>query len=298
MDTHQLEIFITSAQYLNFTKASKRLNMVPSAISYSISVLENELNTKLFTRDNNTLSLTNDGEEFLRDAILISTIASNAKNRNEITRVGEEQKGKILIGFVFPEFIYKFIPNMRKFHQKHPGIELQNMQYDCITIARMMMNKQMDLAFGRQDMFSLDSDIAWKSLYQDPFQIVMHKEHFLADKESITIPMLSHECILVMNRKENPGMFDMIQHLFLSHKMMPNINDSSNHHLTTLMLAAMNMGIVIIPNQNICYMKLPEELICKELNDSQAYHEIGIAWNKGNISQSAANFLEEFGIIF
>ena len=73
MDTHQLEVFITAAQYLNFTQAAKRLNMVPSAVSHNIAMLESELSTKLFLRNKNKISLTVEGKLFLADAYLMKS---------------------------------------------------------------------------------------------------------------------------------------------------------------------------------------------------------------------------------
>ncbi|MCI8993999.1 MAG: LysR family transcriptional regulator [Eubacterium sp.] len=294
MDTHQLEIFIASAQYLNFTKASKHLNMVPSNVSHSISMLEHELDMKLFNRNNNKLSLTADGQEFLKDAIRITTIAANAKNRTRNMNIVD--KDVLALGVVYPEFIYKCIPTFRNFYKKYPMVNIQLMKYDSITVSRMLSDKQVDAAFGRLDMFTGDSNIRWKSLYKDPFMVVLHEDHPLAKEKEITIPMLRQELILLMNRKDNPGMFDMIQHLFLAHNMVPNTNDYSNHHLSTLILAAMNMGIVIIPYQNICYRQLPDGLVVKKLKDKNALHEIGIAWNNTYVSDTLSLFLKEFFI--
>ena len=51
MDTKQLEIFIAAARYLSFTETAASLSIAQSTVSYSISSLENELNTKLFIRN-------------------------------------------------------------------------------------------------------------------------------------------------------------------------------------------------------------------------------------------------------
>lgn len=292
MDIHQLEVFISAAQYLNFTEASRHLDMVPSAVSHSVAMLENELSVKLFHRNKNRLTLTREGSAFLADAYKMTMIANNAIARAKRSILGGE--GELRIGFVFPEFIEIFLPEMTNFYKKHEQVDTYYMQYDSVTISRMLDKNQLDIAFGRKGMFN--DNIQWVGLYKDPFKVVMHQDHPLARHAVLTPKMLQNEQILVMNRNSNPGMFDMITCLFRASDISPRINDRSNHHLTTLMLAAMNMGVVVIPHQNICYMKLPDVLVCRDLDDKLAYHEIGIAWNKTNENPAVRFFLDEFNV--
>lgn len=292
MDTRQLEVFVTAAQYLNFTKASKKLNMVPSAVSHNISALENELRKKLFTRDNNKLALTTSGEEFMKDAIRILTIANNATIRTK----AEEERENLQIGFVFPEFVLEYIPLLTAFSQEHTDINVVGRQHNSVILSTMLSEKKIDVAFARSEMFSRDSRIHWHKLYRDPFLVVLHRSHGLAEAKTLTVPMLKNETIIVMNRRVNPGMFDMIQHLFLSHGIIPRLNDDSDHHITSLVYAVMKKGIVILPRLNVNYLKLPEELVCIELDDPRACHEIGIAWNEKNIGRPVSLLLDQFQI--
>lgn len=292
MDTRQLEVFITAAQYLNFTKASKQLNMVPSAVSHSISMLENELDKKLFKRDNNKLTLTKSGEAFLMDAIRVLTIVNNAMIRTK----AEEQKENLQIGFVYPEFILEYVPLISDFSKEHANINITGSQHDSVTLSALLSEKKIDVAFARHEMFSRDNRIHWVKLYRDPFLVVLHKTHELASEERLTIPMLKNETIIVMNRRINPGMFDMIQHLFMSHNIVPHLNDDSDHHITSLMYTVMQKGIVIVPRLNISYLNLPDDLVCVELDDQKAYHEIGIAWNDENLSKPVSLFLDQFKV--
>jgi DNA-binding transcriptional LysR family regulator len=50
MEIRQFKTFITVADVLSFTKASKRLNLAQSSVSTQIKALEEELRLKLFDR--------------------------------------------------------------------------------------------------------------------------------------------------------------------------------------------------------------------------------------------------------
>ena len=64
MNTVQLECFITVAEYLNFSKASRALKITQPAVSHQIQTLEEELGVKLFSRTSKSVTLTREGSLF------------------------------------------------------------------------------------------------------------------------------------------------------------------------------------------------------------------------------------------
>ncbi|WP_026499096.1 MULTISPECIES: LysR family transcriptional regulator [unclassified Butyrivibrio] len=58
----RIDTFLCVCRHLNFTKASKELNITQPAVSQHIHHLENEYGTKLFTQDGKKLFLTDNGK--------------------------------------------------------------------------------------------------------------------------------------------------------------------------------------------------------------------------------------------
>ena len=81
MNTIQLECFIAVAEHLNFSRASEALRITQPAVSHQIQSLEEELDVKLFKRTSKSVSLTQEGIQFLPDAQLILKTALSAKER-------------------------------------------------------------------------------------------------------------------------------------------------------------------------------------------------------------------------
>ena len=77
MNTVQLECFVTVAEHLNFSKASRVLKITQPAVSHQIQTLEEELDVKLFNRTSKSVTLTQEGISFFADAQLILKTASN-----------------------------------------------------------------------------------------------------------------------------------------------------------------------------------------------------------------------------
>ena len=81
MNTIQLECFVTVAEYLNFSKASRTLKLTQPAVTHQIQTLEKELDVKLFNRTSKNVALTQEGVLFLSDAKLILKTAFSVRSR-------------------------------------------------------------------------------------------------------------------------------------------------------------------------------------------------------------------------
>lgn len=64
MDIRELEIFLTLADLLHFSRASQACNLSPSALTRTIQRLEEQVGKALFVRQNRTVSLSAAGEQF------------------------------------------------------------------------------------------------------------------------------------------------------------------------------------------------------------------------------------------
>lgn len=78
LDAHQLNIFLTAAETLNFTEAADRLHMSQPSVSQHIRTLEKHFNTKLFLRHGRSLELSDAGrtlvpmaQNFVKQSICI-----------------------------------------------------------------------------------------------------------------------------------------------------------------------------------------------------------------------------------
>ena len=68
MELRHLQFFVAVAEELSFTRASRRLHVVQSAVSSAIQGLERELGARLFDRDPHRVALTDAGRALLPKA--------------------------------------------------------------------------------------------------------------------------------------------------------------------------------------------------------------------------------------
>ena len=117
MDINRIHYFFQAAELKNFTKAARNCNIAQTTISKYISVLEEELGTKLFERDGRNVRLTSEGELFYGGMKKIE------QQYRELCRQikGSGQK-ELRIGMVTSD--YADFGILHSFEQEHPEISV------------------------------------------------------------------------------------------------------------------------------------------------------------------------------
>jgi DNA-binding transcriptional LysR family regulator len=289
MEINQLKSFIAVAQYLNFTKAANSLYLTQSTISHNISELENELGVKLFYNKKNSVTLTNVGAAILDDTFIVDKSIRNIVSK--IKQMHSGDYGELCVGYVFEPIAEKKIESFKNFNRKYPNVSVKYSSFDSITITNKIIKNELDVGFCRYITLHSFDTINWKHIYFDPLYIVMSRNHPLSSQTSLTVDMISEEVVILMNRQTNPGMFDVVNSLFQRKGYTPIINDSSNELLTTVMMAQIGLGIIILPGQFMLFTR--DDLVFIPLEDDECIHDIGAAWNKNNQNPMLQPFLDE-----
>jgi len=289
MEINQLRCFIAVAQYLNFTKAAASMYLTQSTMSHNISELENELGIKLFHRTKNSVSLTSAGEALLNDAYDVDRAIRTINEK--VKQLDSGEFGELSIGYVFEPIAEHRIESFKNFYRKYPNVDVKYNSFDSITISNKIAKGELDVGFCRYITLHKRAELVWKHLYFDPLYIVVSREHPLSGLSSLTVDMIAEETIILMNRHINPGMFDMVTNLYQRHGYSPIISDTSNDLFSTIMLAEIGMGLVMLPGQFKLFER--DSLAFIPLEDDESYHDIGIAWNKNNNNPLLKLFLDE-----
>ncbi len=289
MNTHHLNCFIAVAQHLSFTKAASHLHIVQSAVSHNIAELEKELGVKLFLRTKQSVTLTVSGEILFNEALKIVEMTRKAIAKTQQCSSGGS--GRLSVGYVFVPIVARLSESFKNFRQKNPSIELHFNSYDSISIPRMVECNQLDIGFARHITINHER-LAWKSLYRDALFLVCAKNHPLLKDTRKVEDFLTTEPLILMNRKFNPGMFDMAMKLCLNRKITPNIIDHPRDYHTVEVMVDLGMGVTILPGSWGNHMY--NELEFVQIDGKDSTHEIGLVWNKENDNPAIELFLDEF----
>ncbi|MGH0000605.1 transcriptional regulator GcvA [Pseudovibrio ascidiaceicola] len=109
------------ARHMSFAKAANELGLTPSALSYQVKMLEDQLQTQLFTRLNRAIELTSAGHR------LLPGVEAGLENFSEaVARIKGVDEDKVLVISTGPGTASKVIaPRIYRFMEAYPEIELR-----------------------------------------------------------------------------------------------------------------------------------------------------------------------------
>ncbi|AIU83305.1 MULTISPECIES: LysR family transcriptional regulator [Bacillus] len=255
MTITQLRVFVQIAETGSFTKAGQALNMTQPAVSHAISALESELGIKLIIRERrNGVRLTDTGGKIL---VHIREVLKGIEKAEQLAAAerGLEQ-GTIHIG-TFPAASAYFIPKLISvFKKRYPKLELVLHEGTADEVKEWLQSRMIDagiLLFPTEDMDSF-------LLKKDKMAAVMHKDHPLAARSTVTIKDLDGEPMVVCEggyTSPFAGLFKQAGAELCAAFTVFNVSTSIN-------MVREGLGMAILSDMSMAGNPLPEEVVIKE----------------------------------
>lgn len=202
MNTVQLECFVSVAEHLNFSKASKVLKITQPAVSHQIQTLEEELEVKLFHRTSKSVSLTQEGILFLADAQLILKTALSAKERLGM----REHFIPFELGCHNHMELNLLPPILKRLMQEFPLLRPSIRLVPFPSLISLVENGQIHIALGVKEE-SKKTTLFFKELCVVPIACVCSPEHPLAQHQTLTKDQLKGNFIACSPRQISNAVF-------------------------------------------------------------------------------------------
>ena len=202
MNTIQLECFVAVAEHLNFSRASEELKITQPAVSHQIRSLEEELGVVLFRRTSKSVTLTQEGLQFLPDAGLILKTAHSAKER-----LGHHENFMPFeLGFHNHTEINMMPPVLKGLIKEFPLLRPSLRLLPFPAILGQIENKQIHAAFGIKEE-QKKSSLYFRELCSAPVACVCSYDHPLAQYETLTRNRLSGSFVACSPRQITDSIF-------------------------------------------------------------------------------------------
>lgn len=267
MTITQLRVFVQIAETGSFTKAGQALNMTQPAVSHAISALESELGIKLIIRERrNGVRLTDTGGKIL---VHIREVLKGIEKAEQLAAAerGLEQ-GTIHIG-TFPAASAYFIPKLiSMFKKRYPKLELVLHEGTADEVKEWLQSRMIDagiLLFPTEDM-------DYFLLKKDKMAAVMHKDHPLASRSTVTIKDLDGEPMVVCEggyTSPFAGLFKQAGAELCAAFTVFNVSTSIN-------MVREGLGMAILSDMSMAGNPLPEEVVIKEFTPD-VFREVQLA---------------------
>jgi DNA-binding transcriptional LysR family regulator len=265
MNKSQIELIVRISETGSFTKAGEELHMTQPAVSRTVATIESQLGTKLIERDKkNGLFFTDVGERVL---VIFKKILSELQKVDELVAAEQGLEiGKVHIG-AYRTACTRFIPKIiRAMENQYPGLEIKLSEGSIDQVKEWLRSKCIDVGI----IIPPDKDFDTVPLMKDQLIVLMHSSHPLYQKETIGIPDLQGEDILI-----GKGGYEVQVHaLFKEYNLTPKVRFEMDYIETGLSMIQEGLGITITTKKNI--WSLPDQVVFRELKPD-TFRDINIA---------------------
>lgn len=287
MDLRHFRYFVVVAEELHFGRAAERLHIAQPALSIQIKKIEDQLGGNLFNRTSRSVTLTEAGEIFLKEAKLALQYAERAEQTAKEALQGN--LGKINIAYSGSVTYSGLLGrNIQSFRQHKPDIEIHLYEADPFTQLELLMKGDADIGFLTTFSLDIPEDISVVSLAHWPLCIAMPAEHPLSNKDKIDIEKLKDDCFISYAHSPNDDGTGVIRKLV---SFEPNVSYRKSNIMSILAMVDSGMGVSIVPNILEQTLNLPG-LIFKELTVNKFYIDISVAYVNQNPKSTTLAFIE------
>lgn len=286
-DFNKYRVFYAVAECLSFSKATEYLHISQPAISHAIKELEEQLETKLFKRENKRISLTEDGEkllEYVKNAFdsLVAGERALKENDKEIT-------GKVRIG-IYSHISTFMLPKLIKlFNSKNPKVKFTVFSSSDIEIKEKLNNRELDIAilhypifvdndkFTEEKLCELESCFFANKYY---YELLTQNKNIKKQEVPIILPMKGYIDTLILER-------------YLKNNNIV-LQPSYRIYATELKVALVKEGVGICWGSKDCIKKeleneelfeIPFDIECPSMS-------ISIAYDKRYINKASLEFIK------
>ena len=241
MEFSQIKYFIMAAQMQNISKAAQILNITQSALSKSISNLEDELGVLLFDRSGKKVTLNNNGKNFLEHAI------QSVQELDSAVSAARKQDVPPTLNLGLFHRSEKFMQCVNAFLELNTNIAIQLDRLELTSFGigtnfNINTNEYDMLIFPRIPLFHrYKADV----IYSDSYYLAVNKSNPLSEKTIVKLSDLSAQNLIFI--KYGINLFDLPYHLYINLETGISEYIFTNSYEIQRWLISNNYGIGFVP---------------------------------------------------
>lgn len=286
VDVKQIQAFLVLAEELHFGHAAERLRMTQPPVSRLIRNLEQSLSAQLFERSTRSVRLTSAGEALIEPArnILLSHSLADAA----VKAAGQGEVGHLRFAFTGIA-THTLVGRLSKLvRSTHPGIQL-SLQSATFALPSIegVADGSFDLAFGHWPF--IPQAVETRMIADESLVIAVHKDHPLADRESVSMAELKDEEFITLPPNPGSTTIERLYALSQAAGFSPNVVQVAPDSWTILSLVGAEFGCSVtvssVPRNftfsNVTFIPLEDEqgpfpllMAWRKYYDSPALREV------------------------
>jgi LysR family hydrogen peroxide-inducible transcriptional activator len=280
MTLTELRYLVALSETGHFRKAAEQCNVSQPTLSIAIKKLEEELGISLFERARHKVATTPTGERIVEQA---RTVLRETQNLRHLAELGKDPLGSMLsVGAIYTVGPYLFPRLVSRLQQLAPKMPLFIEENYTASLRGKLSRGELDAIFVALPF--TETDVVTRTLYDEPFVVLLPKNHVLAGQAQIDSSALASHRVLLMGEghcfrdqvlEACPGLQQAIRENYAQGHMV--VEGSS---LETLKhMVASGLGITVLPQSAAREATYGEHtLAVRPFADPAPKRSIALAW--------------------
>jgi len=287
MELRQLRYLVALAEERHFTRAAAREHVAQPALSQQIRRLERELGLPLVERTTRKVALTEAGARLVERAR--RALGEIEAGQAELQELAGIRTGRVRIGAIQALGPLDLPLLLAAFHERHPGVELAVREEPSETLAAMVQDGSLDLAFLSVGDRAAFRKLALRQLATEELVALLPAGHRLASRRRLRIADLRDEQFIGYRAGAT------IRQLLLSAAaeagFQPRVAFESNEVPRIRALVGRGLGVSVLPSS--AGTPAHDAIAVVPLRGPTLRRDVTLAWPAERVqSPAAAAFVE------
>jgi DNA-binding transcriptional LysR family regulator len=234
------------AEQGSFSAAAEALNFTQSAISQHVAALERETGARLVERGPRGVRLTDAGRALVSHAEAILSRIEDAEE--ELAAIAGLRGGRVRLAS-FQSAGSTLVPRaVAAFRERHPAVELGMIEAEPDEAAEHLRSGEIDLALVydfKAIPAMLDGDLELTELLDDPYDVILAKDHPLAERDVLRLRDLRDEPWIAST--ERCGCRRITERACQDAGFEPRVAFEADETLAAQALVAAGVGVTVLP---------------------------------------------------
>ncbi|MGB0523899.1 MAG: LysR family transcriptional regulator [Flammeovirgaceae bacterium] len=278
MNLQFIKYFVVLSETGNFTQAAQKVHVVQSSFSTGIKKLEQQLNCKLFYRDNRQVILTDEGQQLLPKAKQLLAIWNDMEGT-----FSAERNVPLKLGIVSEIDFNAIAPLMKTYHELYPKCQIQIIEKEEAELHQLLKNKSIDGFFLKYIPFD-HTLFNHRLVRKDKLVFAVPPNHPFALKDKVTLQEVDGEDFI---ERTNCSLYKEVEASFHQGKIAPHVVFQAKGDDMAKALVASGIAISLVPHIEKVYQNIKFVPIA----DQHFYRKIFLIWNKENTSKALNHLL-------
>jgi DNA-binding transcriptional LysR family regulator len=213
-DSRQVELFVTVARHLSFSRAAAELNTPQPWLSAQIRRLEEQLGFELFRRTSRRVELTAQGAALLDSAR--AALDALGALRSEIAALKRGLAGTLKIGAApYSKLFPRRVRALEDFAAAHPNVVIELENDWSPTLREQVLTGELDVAFSIGE--GAEAGLESRFVEAHAPRLFLRADDPLSELDAVPIERLCDRTVITFPRATNPGLHDALYGELASH---------------------------------------------------------------------------------